>query len=481
MARPILVTQYRNTTDGACHVYLRANGSLEELFAYGTGNLATDYRAKQGNLSTHFNGKIWSIQPRGGIFSWDPQNPTVSGILRYEFTGPSASATHINTLGWNTIQKNGETQIMCGFQTSLTESRFVFVGDNEEIYETATITRNGDEGNASTYRGIVIDNKIYVPGINSTNNTSMIIDPITEGTTQISFPSTADAKDFCVHDGTIYALTSYNTATVGLGSQLWSLNTYSPRALIEWNAKSFAPAAYSQPVCIFSHGGELIMMTAGSGQDVNDSLGVWKATFNGDGVVVGIEDVALNSLSIGQTLNQDNMKIFSAKIYNSVTDGFDTHIYIADTSSSDGGRPYHEYKWNGSSVPATYLGACANEFNFDTPGHKQGGGGMSFTDSGELSFRVTSVSGNGTDARVGYFISGESSTSGVAIIVRYDNNRDTPETMATVTPYDKGVASGVYIAGLTAGESGYFTWDITSDRIQSGDLPFLTAKCVRIA
>lgn len=486
-ARPTLETRYRGTGNTVCETFLRANGMLTSLFTYGTGNISTSVNFRPDKLSTHFRGMIYSISPGGGIFAWDPQVGGSTADLIHQFQVPTTAATTLCNFGWKTVIKDNHTQIMTGyFTTTAGQWRLVFVDKNGTVTESSNIAIGGIY-NQALQRGTLYQNKLYTYNFSQSNiagGSVYVIDPEVEN---ISYLGALGSSQYlydipCVHNGKLYGAGVRSSTTVGLGNQLWLLSSAVPTPLIEWEGyQGTGPSVTSSASTIFSQDGELIFIGYPSGTTTN-KFGCWKINFDSNDVVTGITDITDTVFKFNSVTAYNLMQWTTSKVYNPIEDKFETRIYFSQGHSSEAtATPIHEYRWMGSALPAEYLGVGADSWDFDFPACKLGGGQISFTDAGELDFRVTDFFGSGVNARVEYVIDGTSEISGVAFCPKFNNRYDTPESTVSLQVIEKGVVSGDYIAGVTAGETGVFSWTLADNSIVPGDLPNMSAKIIRIA
>jgi hypothetical protein len=210
---------------------------------------------------------------------------------------------------------------------------------------------------------------------------------------------------------------------------------------------------------------------------VQEDIAVYKVNFGGDGLPNGVTEITDTVLGWKSVPDSEVIRFFASRDIESESGVIKTNIHIGINPVE--GNPYHTYEWNGPNQLMTYKGLWGDEIAFDTPSYRIGGGGRTFSNQDELDFVVTNVEPNGADLDVTYVIDGSAPTSGVAMCIKYDNTKDSPLTMATVTPITNGVTNGDFIEGLSTGESGVFRWNIAADGISPGDIPNIGAFLIR--
>lgn len=483
MGRPELRTKFRGTGQSENEVFQSTNGTLKSLYTYGTAGQSSDTDFQPGSLSTHWNGALYSIAPEDGIYKNTP--PATSGVLLHSFTSPDTSNNSFVS-DWQVVFKNNKMQLFTCFKSTVSNSmRMVFIDEEDNVTETDTISYGAVAFTSIPFiRNLNVANKLYSTSDATSNFDLLIIDPISENIQKIDIDTLSHPhSDLALHSGIVYCYAIAATTTVGEGNVLWNVSSASPYKLLEWEAyqptSTYFPSRGGQN-CIFSDGQDLVLIGYGSGNTINE-IGCWKVNFNANGIPVGLTDIRDITLGFDLVGDYRDARFYASRDIETDVGIIKTKLHIVTQDGTVEGNPIHEYQWNGVNAPATYLGVAADSFAFDAPSWKIGGGARTYSNQDELDFIATNVVISGQVIDVTYKITGASPVSGVAMCVKYNNLKDSPLELATVTPIDKGISSGNYIAGLTAGESGIFRWSVAADEISPGDIPNLSAFLIRIA
>jgi len=482
MARPELRTKFRGTGQSENEVFQDTNGTLKSLYTYGTAGVQNDTDFEPGSLSIHWNGALYSLGVEDGIYKNTP--PETSGVLLFSFSSPD---TGVNALcsEWHVVFKDGKQQLFTAYRSTTSNSlRFIFIDEEDNVTETANISHGTIAAQFPFVRNLYVDNKLYSTSTASSNFDLLIMDPVAEDITKVDLAALSHPhSDLAVYSGVIYMYAVATDTTVGEGNTLWNISSAVPYKLLEWEAyqasSTFFPSVNGQN-CIFNDGEDLILVGYGSGNTTNE-IGCWKVNFDANGIPNGLTDIRDVTLGFNLVGDYRDARFYASRDIESELGVIRTKLHVVTEDGQTEGNPIHTYQWNGANTPATYLGVGADSFAFDTPTWKIGGGARTYSNQSELDFIVTDTAPTGVNLDVTYKITGTSAVSGVAMCVKYDNLKDSPLTMATVTPLDKGITSGNYIAGLTAGESGMFRWNVSADNISPGDAPVLSAFLIRIA
>lgn len=481
--RPFIVTKFRGTGQTENEVFRVSEGNVDSLFTYGTAGVQTSQEFKPNGLACRWNNAIYAIAPEGGIYKNTP--PETSGVLLHSFTSPNLSTA--SNLGWQTVLKNSKTHLFSVFHTSVNNTYImIFIDEEDNVVESAGISAGAIAGGSySLANGLNIGNKIYSFDNAGSNGDFVVTDPETESIIKIDWAAapTMSHQDLCVHNNKIYGYTINNVTTQGLGNVLWSLSAPIPSKILEWEAyqtnSSFYPSDDGQNL-IFSDETDLILMGYGSGNTTNE-FDVWKVDFDINDNAIGITSIRDDIFGPFNLLSDYRDARFWVRrdVENSI--GVVEHIiFIVIGDGHSAGNPIHMYKWNGTSLPAEYLGFYGDSFEYDVPSDKIGGGLRSYNAVGELGFIATNITPSGDGVLVDYKITGVSPLNGVAIIPKFNNKRTTPTQDANIVPIVGGSMSGNFIAPLTAGQSGSFFWNISADQVSPGQAPNLNAQVTRI-
>lgn len=483
MARPILRTKFRGTGQTENETFISANGSSMSIFKYGTAGRTTTATYCPDFLAAHFGGFIYAIEPEVGI--WKNTPPGTGCSLIHSFTSPQTSILS-SAMGWKPVNKNGKTQLMTTYLTTTSATyRMVFIDDVGTVTETSNIPTTISALQMSN--GILVENKIYSVTSTSSNLDLMIIDPEQESINNVAW-STVQASaraDICAHSGTIYGMVTYGNTTAGFGNQLWRISGATPAKIGEWNAhynsSSFYPTTNFMP-CIFSTDDNLYAISLSDNSDIStsDKFDIWKIEIDGNGAFTGVNRItdAVFGFDFFTLVRSSKFTYFRDIESTEGSPGHVINMALGDTGTE--GKAVHSYRFNGPAAAATYLGFSSDAWSYDQPIDKLGGGTYTFTDQNELNWTMTSVEISGIYADIYYHVTGISEAGGVSFCPKYNNQKDSPLTAATVTVIDGGTLSGGYITGITAGDSGAFRWNLETDNISAGDVPNLNVQLIRV-
>jgi len=486
---PFLITKFRGTGQTECEVFQNINSTLISLFKYGDATLVTTAipNTEFAGLAARWRGFIYAISPQDGIYRNTP--PSTTATLVHSFTLPNTTSEI--TLGWHVVWKKNKMNLFTMFYTTTLDWRMVFIDEEGIVTETAPIPHelasplNIKHGMS---RGIYFGNKIFTSGEGTDVGEIQIINPESEDIQGIFYPSTGFImvqSDIAIHNGKLYGYSVHAATTVGKGNVLWNISSAIPSVELEWeayqaNSNEF-PGAYGH-CCIFSDGVDLIVIGYSDGTTLNE-IGMWRIDFDGGGNVTGKTDIIDIVLGFRAVPDDEVFRCFVNRDIESELGTIKTQLHLslplfAPFQIAEGRGPFHSYQWNGASSPATYIGVWGDSLLFDLP-HDRIGGARTFTDADELNFTITNVVHSGIYADVTYILDGVAPASGVAMCIKYNNDKDSPLSVATVVPVVNGVTDGNYIAELSTGESGVFRWNLEADAIDAGDFPNTSAFLIR--